>query len=123
MMLRGRDTKGHGCMTLRGVAGTTYYFPPYDYECPSAPRLHARLSITVDLLVAWNFGEIAPEVLLEEIHTACELALDELVNKRSKKVSFAQLVDAPEKVHLFRLPSSGRGEIAHRDAHRAEGSA
>ena len=102
MMLRGRDTKGdYGCMTLRGVAATTYYFPPYCYECPSVPRLHARLSVTVDLIVAWNFGEIAPEVLLEELHTACELVLEELVNNRAKRLSFAELIAAADKAGVF----------------------
>jgi hypothetical protein len=24
-------------MVLRGVAETRYYYPPYDYECPSSP--------------------------------------------------------------------------------------
>lgn len=86
MMLRGRDVSQDDGMVLRGVAETRYYYPPYDYECPSAPRPHTRISITEELLVAWNFDEIAPKVLLEELHTACELVLEELVNKRSKKL-------------------------------------
>ena len=112
MLLRGRDTEEDGCMTLRGVARTTYYFPPYEYECPSVPRLHARLSITVDLIVAWNFGEIAPEVLLEELHTACELVLEELVNKRAKRLSFAELIDAADNAGLFRYMPGGRSPAA-----------
>jgi hypothetical protein len=72
------------------------------------PRLDARLSVTVDLIMAWNFGEIAPEVLLEELHTACELVLEELVNKRSKRLSFAELVGAADKAGLFRHMPGGR---------------
>jgi hypothetical protein len=97
MALRGRHTNQEGCMVLRGVTRTKYYYQPYDYDCASSPRLHARLSITEDLLVAWNFNEIAPEVLLEELHTACELTLEELVNKRSKKVSLLTWSKPPSK--------------------------
>lgn len=101
MMLRGRHVNQDRRMVLRGVTETWYYYPPYDYDCPSSPRLHARLSITEDLLVAWNFDEIAPEVLLEELHTACELILDELVNKRSKKLSFAELITSADEAGLL----------------------
>jgi hypothetical protein len=101
MMLRGRDSDKHECMVLRGVAKTKYYFSPYDYDCPSSPRLHARLSITEILLVAWSFDEIAPEVLLEELHTACELVLDELVNSRSKRLSFSELVASADQAGLL----------------------
>lgn len=108
-MLRGRDTEEeYDCMTLRGVATATYYFPPYEYECPSVPCLHARLSVTLGLIVAWNFSEIAPEVLLEELHTACELVLEELVNKRAKKLSFAELIVAADKAGIFSdMPGEG----------------
>jgi hypothetical protein len=102
MMLRGRDVHHDSCMVLRGVAHTRYYYPPYDFDCPSSPRLHARLSITEELLVAWNFDEIAPEVLLEELHTACELVLEELINQRSKRLSFAELVAAADEAGLLR---------------------
>jgi len=101
MMLRGRHVNQDRRMVLRGVAATRYRYPPYDYECPSSPRLHARLSITEDLLVAWNFGEIAPEVFLEELHTACELVLNELVNKRSKKLSFDELIASADEAGLL----------------------
>jgi hypothetical protein len=88
-------------MSLRGVTTTRYYYPPYKYECPSSPRLHSRLSITEDLLVAWYFDKVAPEVLIEELHTACELVLEELVNKRAKKLSFAQLVVAASEAGVL----------------------
>ncbi len=84
-------------MALRGVSRTRWYYPPYEFECPTIPHLDARLSITLSVLVGWSFGEIAPEVVLEELHTACELTLEELVNKRAKKLSFAELT---EKAHI-----------------------
>ena len=43
----------------------------------------------------------SPEVLLEELHTACELVLEELVNKRAKKVSFADLVAKADRAGLL----------------------
>jgi len=102
MMLRGRHVEQEEPMALRGATETSYYYPPYDYDCPSFPRLHARLSVTEELIVAWNFKEIAPEVLLEELHTACELVLEELVNKRAKKLSFAELISAAQQAGFFR---------------------
>lgn len=92
MMLRGRHVEQESPMRLRGVTDTRYYYPPYELSCPGSRRLDARLSITQELIVGWNFEEIAPEVLLEELHTACELVLEELVNRRAKRLSFAQLI-------------------------------
>jgi hypothetical protein len=77
MMLRGRNSaKEEDYMVLRGVAATKYYYAPYNYRCPSSPILQARLSITEEMIVAWNFDEIAPEVFLEELHSASELGVD-----------------------------------------------
>lgn len=97
MVLRGRHVEQDEAVVLRGVSETRWYYPPYDYECPSYPRLHARLSTTEEVLVAWNFQEVAPEVLLEELHTASELILEETVNRRSRRLSFAELVAAADK--------------------------
>lgn len=108
MMLRSRHTDQDDCMVLRGVARTRYYYSPYDYDCPTSPRLQARLSITEELLVAWAFDEVAPEVLLEELHTACELVLEELINKRSKRLSFAELVASAEQAGLLRTSTNGQ---------------
>ena len=94
-------------MALRGVAETRWRFPPYDYGCPSFPNLLARLTVTEDIIVAWNFNEIAPEVLLEELHTACELVLEELVNRRSKRMSFAELVATADERGALRDASPG----------------
>jgi hypothetical protein len=100
--LRGADVRSDDTQTLRGVSATALYFLPYDYECPTHPVLDARLRITADLIVSWNFGEVAAEVLLEELHTACELVLDEAVNPRSKRLSFAELVDGAAQAGLLR---------------------
>jgi hypothetical protein len=113
MFLRGRHVESDddlgrrverrqaGEMVLRGVAETRYYYPPYELECPAFPKLHARLRITEEVLVAWNFQEVAPEVLLEELHTACELLLEETVNRRSKRLSFAELIARADNAGVF----------------------
>ncbi|MEU0955600.1 hypothetical protein ABZ353_25190 [Streptomyces niveus] len=101
IVLRGRHVEQDKPMVLRGAAETSYYYPPYDYACESSPRLHARLSVTEELIVAWNFEEIAPEVFLEELHTACELVLEELVNRRAKRLSFAELISAADDAGFF----------------------
>jgi len=106
LFLRGRHVRQEDTMVLRGATETRYYYPPYEYECPQYPLLHARLGTTVNVIVAWNFREIAPEILLEELHTACELVLEESVNRRSKRLSFQQLIEAAEaaghlKTHPF----------------------
>jgi hypothetical protein len=109
MFLRGRHEGGDGVMALRGVAETRYYYPPYEFECPTFPKLHARLQITEDVIVAWNFHEVAPEVVLEELHTACELLLEETVNRRSKRLSFAELIDQADKAGIFWDPPAIEG--------------
>lgn len=112
MLVRGRHVDQDANMTLRGVTETRRRFPPYDYDCPAFPSLLARLIVTEDVIVAWNFNEIAPEVLLEELHTAAELVLEELVNRRSKRLSFAQLVAAACKSGALSDVGSGLSDTA-----------
>lgn len=134
MMLRGRHVDQYGLMFLRDVSETRWSYPPYDYECRDFPRLHARLSTTQEVIVGWNFMETAAEVLLEELHTACELVLEETVNKRSKRQSFAQLVRTANEAGLLRRLSNNetppsellvalkdlRKDVRHRGAEGAE---
>lgn len=101
LMLRGRHVDEDRILPLKGVADTRYYYAPYEFECPAYPGLHARLSVTLEVIVSWEFGEIAAEVLLEELHTACELVLDAAVNTGSKKLSFAELVDRADDAGLL----------------------
>jgi hypothetical protein len=104
LFLRGRHVENEGVMALHGVAETRYYYPPYELDCPAFPELHARLRITEEVIVAWNFREVAPEVILEELHTACELLLEEAVNRRSKRLSFAELVAQADAAGVFADP-------------------
>lgn len=87
--------------TLRAKRTAAYSLPhqlfPFD-----APSLQHRLFVTEDMLASWHYDEVAPEVLIEEIHTAAELLLEASVNRRSKRLSFAQLVDAAHQRKLLR---------------------
>jgi hypothetical protein len=78
--------------------------PPHFLETPKAPRLQDRLFITADLLTAWHFGEVAPEVLLEEIHTAAELLLTGWVGSRRNDLSFKDLVQRAATAGILRFP-------------------
>lgn len=56
------------------------------------PDLYARLAITEEILTSWALDEVAPEVVLEELHTAAELILMRLMEKR-RAPAFAELVE------------------------------
>lgn len=78
--------------TLRARREPAYVLP-HLLHC-HVPWLADRLGVTMDLLASWHFGEVAPPVLLEEMHTVAELILTELAPTRAKRLSFAELVDA-----------------------------
>lgn len=94
MFLRGRHLDQEEPMRLVSVEDTAYYYPPYEFECPNVPALHARLAVTLEVLVGWAFEEIAADVVIEELHTACELVMEKRFNDRSKSVSFSGLIAA-----------------------------
>ena len=79
-----------------------WYMGPHDLWLPVAPSLSARLSVTGDLLASWHFDEVAPEVLIEECHTAAELLLDVGLPRRSRRRSFADMIDEAETAGLLR---------------------
>lgn len=78
--------------TLRARREPAYVLPHQLY-C-EVEWLSDRLAVTMDLLASWHFGEVAPPVLVEEMHTAAELLLTELLPKRAKRLSFAEMVEA-----------------------------
>src|SRR3954464_2252389 len=84
--LRGRHVDAADSTVLSGVTQTRFYYPPYSFDCPLAPRLQARLQITENVLVARSFDEVDPEVLLEELHTACELGSREAGQQTGRSV-------------------------------------
>lgn len=63
-------------------------------ECPDAPDLQQRLAVTERMLVDWFFDKVAPEVMIEELHTAFELTLARIIYGRSRRdKAFQQLID------------------------------
>jgi hypothetical protein len=127
MFLRGGHVEEDDAMALRGVAETRYYYPPYEFECLTFPKLHARLRITEEVLVAWNFQEVIPEVFLEELQTACELLFEETINRRSKRLSFAELIARGGQCKRLRRSRCSRriseGNSFRRTPDAAQGSA
>jgi hypothetical protein len=79
------------------------------------------------MLVDWEFDEIAPEVMLEELHTAFELTLRRVANRRYKRQgSFRELVEmvdaAPDglsvpllRVNKYSLRGSQGPEVTYRE--------
>jgi hypothetical protein len=66
--------------------------------------LIVRQRITESVIIDWYFERAPGAVLLEELHTACELLLEYLVNQRSKRLSFAELVQAADGEGLLDWP-------------------
>lgn len=67
---------------------------PFLLECPDAPDLQERLAVTERMLVDWFFDEVAPEVMIEELHTAFELTLARVIYGRYRRdKAFQQLID------------------------------
>lgn len=103
---RGRDIRTEGLMHWRGVSHTKYYFAPYETQHPAAPEdLRARLAVTEIVLIDWALERTPAVVVLEELHTAFELLLEHLVNQRSKRLSFAQLVEAAFEAGILDRPN------------------
>lgn len=67
---------------------------PFLLDCPSAPDLRKRLAVTERMLTDWFFDEVAPEVMIEELHTAFELTLARVIHGRYQhNKAFQQLIN------------------------------
>src|SRR3954452_25369592 len=100
--LRGRHVDAADSTVLSGVTQTRFYYPPYSFDCPLAPRLQARLQITENVLVARSFDEVEPEVLLTgAAHCVRARFSRSWSTNRSKRMSFAELVAAAQAVGLL----------------------
>lgn len=94
LYLRGMDTTSDDVRDLRPVASTHFYFPLFELrEIVSSGNVSARLAVTEDVLAEWALAQVAPALVLEELHTACELVLQTLVGATGRRLSFAELVD------------------------------
>jgi len=110
LYIRGLDWRTDATIVWRGVSRTRYYFTPYELapenfaEGDVAADLAIRLRITESIIIDWFFERTPGAVLLEELHTASELVLEYLVNQRSKRLSFAELVDRARAQGLLDWP-------------------
>lgn len=109
LFLRGRDVNlGEDVQEYRPHKAATLYYGVYDlaWGGSNVSDLWARLRITESLLADYGLGRLPPVVLLEELHTACELTLKELIDGGEDRKNFWQLV--AEADNRGYLPSSGQ---------------
>jgi hypothetical protein len=87
-------------------------------DCPDAPDLQQRLAVTERMLVDWYFGEVAPEVMIEELHTAFELTLARVIYGRYRRdKTFQELInEARERGALDGLRQFSQFIPGHDDA-------
>jgi hypothetical protein len=93
--------------TVRAKRESLIVTPHEVFPAKADPTLQARMFVTMDMLAAWHFREVAAEVLLEEIHTAAELLLEASVNRRSKRLSFRELVDLAHAQNMLTVAYVG----------------
>lgn len=102
LYVRGMDATSDAVSPLRGTAQIRYYFPVYELSgIRGSESLSARLAVTEGVLTEWALGEAPAAIVLEELHTACELVLQHLVNPRSKRLSFAEMVELADGADLL----------------------
>ena len=79
---------------------------PFIFECPNATDLEPRLEITERIIVDWEFGDVASDTLIEELHTAAELILKRVNHGRHRRQgSFKEEVERADSSGALALPS------------------
>lgn len=84
--------------------------------------LSNRLSVTESVMASWLLEEIAPEVVLEEMHTAAELLLMQFCNKR-RAPAFAELVEEADTAGHLDMPLVYAYDLASKDPARCTDAA
>lgn len=87
--------------TLRGKSKPAYIFP-HDIYPNRAIKLVDRMKVTMEMLASWHFGEVSPDVLIEEVHTAAELLMRSALGPDSVRMSFPQLISASHRRQILR---------------------
>jgi hypothetical protein len=110
IFLVGRDfTLDESVQTLREVNSLSHYLPLYKLvPDASPPALQARLRITEDVVTDFGLDRVVPVVLLEELHTALEQRLRELLPDFPKSPRWPTPVQEAEKAGFV---SSKRGPL------------
>jgi len=87
---------------LRARKQPPEHLGPFLLDCPDAPDLRERLAVTERMLTDWFFDEVAPEVMIEELHTAFELALARVIYGHYRRdKTFQQLIDEASAQGFF----------------------
>lgn len=104
LYLLGRDTTlGEELLVLRPKSATSLYYPVYSFTdtTRASPRLGARLRITEDVLSDYGLARYESVVVLEELHTALEQTLRELLPSVDKRSRWPELLGAARDAGLL----------------------
>lgn len=113
LLFIGRDVNlGDDLQTLREVKELRLYYPVYEFSpgASTPPILQARLRITEDVVTDFGLGRVEPVMLMEELHTAMEQTLRELLPQVPQNARWPTLVDRAEQAgHLS--GNTGRSQL------------
>lgn len=104
LYLLGRDTtRGEELLALRPKSAPSLYYPAYSFTdtTRASARLGARLRITEDVLSDYGLGRYESVVVLEELHTALEQTLRELLPSITRRARWPELLDAAGEAGLL----------------------
>lgn len=99
LFLEGRDlSRDEGTQVLRARPALSTYYPLYDFVdgTNGSEALRARLRVTEDVVTDFGLGRYPPQVLLEELHTALEQTLRELLPSGPKRANWPTLLDGAQ---------------------------
>jgi hypothetical protein len=88
---------------LREVTDTSLYYPVYEFtnDRIRSENLRARLRITEDVVTDFALGRLERVVVMEELHTALEQSMRELLPDASQWTKWPKLVELAGKAgHL-----------------------
>lgn len=104
LYLVGKDVnRGDEVQILRLRRELSTYYPLFDFVNPNrgSPTLKARLRVTEDVATDFALGRYPIEVLLEELHTALEQTLRELLPHVHERARWPDLLRRAEKDGLL----------------------
>lgn len=104
LFLVGRDaSRDEGLQVLVARPILTTFYPLYEFVdgTGGSEALRARLRVTEDIVTDFGLGRYAPEVLLEELHTALEQTLREMLPQASERANWPTLLDAARQASLL----------------------
>lgn len=95
LFLRGRDLGTEGeVLKLCEVADTSLYCPVYEFTSDgvASANLRARLRVTEDVVTGFGLERVERVVVMEELHTALEQTMRELLQDADRNTKWPALV-------------------------------